>query len=251
MKKGILIFDFIINLRLGVLNCRRNILERMTYNSSSGSISNWVEKLQNIEGAIKSTQENLKRRANGLPPLPPPGLSHMQPAKPTENSSNGVTTTNGIKPKGVTAVSKPIIGLGRGKRFSKQNSLPTGVGEATTVTSASAVPAIETVSSSLNGRSEGVLAHSRPNNPQLLSNCEVIAQHQCKKQQLSVNSEVFSPSLSSSGNEILNEDQFKEQQQLSSRSEMFQQLSLKLIISDGNKTCSCYPCIKIRQFFKC
>lgn len=180
---------------------RRNILERMTYNSSSGSISSWVEKLQNIEGTIKATQENLKRRANGLPPLPPPGLSHMQPAKQAENHP-----PSAIKPKGVTAASKPIIGLGRGKRFTKQTSLPT--------TPVSSVPIRETTAFPVFGNSNEMLAQGQVEKSRLWSDSDIFGHDQSKKQQLASRSEVFDKTHLTSNNEIFSQIQSASQQQV-------------------------------------
>ena len=191
--------NFTIHKELIIFYYRRNILERMTYNSSSGSISSWVEKLQNIEGIIKATQENLKRRANGLPPLPPPGLSHMQPAKQAENHS-----ANAVKPKGVTAASKPIIGLGRGKRFTKQTSLPTGIGE-TTTTPVSGVPVVETASFPVFGNSNETLAQGQVEKSRLWSDSDIFGHDQSKKQQLASRSEVFDKSQLTSGYEIFSQ----------------------------------------------
>lgn len=234
---------------------RRNILERMTYNSTSGSISSLVEKLQNIEGAIKATQENLKRRANGLPPLPPPGLSHMQPAKQPQVDNHST-----VKPKGVAAVTKPIIGLGRGRRFNKQNSLPNSFGE-TTITS---VPAGEIASSPVTSNSSEMFTQSHLGKPQLLSNSEMFGQdHYKNQQQLTSSNEVFSmnqllQSLSANqnnnqhkqqlansskvfgqgqlqqltnGGEMLNQDQPKRQQHMLSSSEVLDQSTLQLVSS--------------------
>lgn len=213
-----------------ILNYRRNILERMTYSSSSGAISSWVEKLQNIEGIIKVTKESLKRRANGLPPLPPPGLSHMQPAKQPqpENQSSGI-----IKPKGVSTTNKPIIGLGRGKRFSKQNSLPNGISE-TTATSVSGVPAasspVLTVSSS-----NGMLAQSQLMKPQLSHSNEIFGQDQSRKQQqLATSSEMFGLNhflQSSSNSESFT---WSQPQLTSSTNEAFGQSQLQQLMMNNN-----------------
>jgi len=109
--------------------CRREILNRMSYKSTTG-ISGLVEKLKNVEAAIKATRERMERRASGLPPLPPPGLTPVYaPTKQkpqidqAPSSSIATVTTSGQKPRGITSV-KRIIGLGRGKKFSKQNSFP-------------------------------------------------------------------------------------------------------------------------------
>lgn len=199
----------------------------MTYNSSSGSISGWVEKLQNIEGAIKATQENLKRRANGLPPLPPPGLSHMQPSKQSHQQYQTENSSSGAKPKGAaTTVSKPIIGLGRGKRFTKQNSAPVGISE-TIVSPVSTVPVGGAVSSCVTGKNNGMLAQSQPDQPLLLSNGEIFGQDRSKYHQMRSSSEVSSQcqlKQQSSSSEILKENEFKRPQLLSS-SEAFRQLS--------------------------
>ena len=163
-----------------------------------------MEKLQNIEGTIKATQENLKRRANGLPPLPPPGLSHMQPAKQVENHS-----ANAIKPKGVTAVSKPIIGLGRGKRFTKQTSLPNGIGE-TTSTPVSSVPV--GASFPVFGNSNEIVGQNQVEKSRLWSDSDIFGHDQSRKQQLASRNEVFGKSQFTSNNEIFSQDQSKSQQ---------------------------------------
>ena len=175
----------------------------MTYNSSSGSISSWVEKLQNIEGLIKTTQENLKRRANGLPPLPPPGLSHMQPAKQLQQQHQMENHTN--NPKGVTSVSKPIIGLGRGKRFTKQNSLPVGIGETASVSSP---PVRETPVFPVFNNSDDVLVQNHPGKSRLRSDSDMNAADNdpsMKQRLTSRNQSQFTQPITS--NEILNQDQ--------------------------------------------
>ena len=198
----------------------------MRYNSSSGDISSWVEKLKNIEGIIKVTQESLKRRANGLPPLPPPGLSHMQPAKQpqAENQSSGI-----VKPKGVPTTNKPIIGLGRGKRFSKQNSLPNGINEITAA-SVPGVPVAETNSSPAVSNSNNKMpVQSQLMKAQLSSNNESFVQDQSRKQQqLTTSGDMFSlnnflqspstsetfiwsqPKLTSSTNEVYGQSQLQQ-----------------------------------------
>jgi len=112
----------------------------MSYKSTTG-ISGLVEKLKNVEAAIKATRERMERRASGLPPLPPPGLtpvytSTKQKPQIDHALSNSITTvtTSSQKPRGVTSV-KPIIGLGRGKKFSKQNSFPSAFDDTSTITS--------------------------------------------------------------------------------------------------------------------
>ena len=186
----------------------------MTYNSSSGSISSWVEKLQNIEGTIKATQENLKRRANGLPPLPPPGLSHMQPAKQSQHQHQIENhSANAVKPKGVTAVSKPIIGLGRGKRFTKQTSLPVGIGDTIATTPVSGIPVGDTAP--VFGNSNEMLAQSQLEKSRLWSDCDLFDYDQSKKQQLASRNDVFGKSQLqqfTSTNEIFNQHQSKSHQ---------------------------------------
>ena len=231
MKKGILLYYKKLFL---FFNYRKNILERMTYSSSSGAISSWVEKLQNIEGIIKVTKESLKRRANGLPPLPPPGLSHMQPAKQPqpENQSSGI-----IKPKGVSTTNKPIIGLGRGKRFSKQNSLPNGVGE-TTAISVSDVPVAETVLSPVPAAnsSNGMVAQSQLMKPQVSNSNEMFSQDQSKKQQqLATSSEMFGWNhflQSSSNSESFS---WSQPTLTSSTNEAFGQSQLRQLMKNNNK----------------
>jgi len=219
----------------------------MTYNSSSGSISSWVEKLQNIEAAIKVTQENLKRRANGLPPLPPPGLSHMQTKM--ENMSSCVVSPSVANPKGINAVNKPIIGLGRGKRFSKQNSLPVGEVPVSTV---SAIPVGGTISSSVIGNGDThsgeVLVQCQSWKPQLLSNDEIYSQGQIPKKQSASSSVTLGQNQKhQSGNsEIFNQDQPKIQQlasssvvfgqdQLPSNSEIFNQGKSKKLSANSSQ----------------
>jgi len=123
----------------GTLWYRKEILGRMSYESTTGSISGLVDKLKNVEAAIKATRERMERRASGLPPLPPPGLSPVYTStKPKlAQSPSSVTTsmaTSSQKPKGVNSV-KPIIGLGRGKKFSKQNSFPSAFDDSPTIPS--------------------------------------------------------------------------------------------------------------------
>ena len=109
----------------------------MSYKSTTG-ISGLVEKLKNVEAAIKATRERMERRASGLPPLPPPGLTPVYTSakqKPQIDQPPSTTvTTSSQKPRGVTSV-KPIIGLGRGKKFSKQNSFPSAFDDTSTITS--------------------------------------------------------------------------------------------------------------------
>ena len=187
----------------------------MTYNSSSGSISSWVEKLQNIEGLIKTTQENLKRRANGLPPLPPPGLSHMQPAKQSQQQHQIEDHAN--SPKGVTSVSKPIIGLGRGKKFTKQNSLPVGIGETASVSSP---PVRETPVFPAFTNGNDVVAQNQLEKSRLWSDSDVnaVGNDPSMKQRLTSRSQSQFKQLSSN-NEILNQDQSNSQQHVVHRGE--------------------------------
>lgn len=237
MKRGILAVLHTRHRITVFSNCRKNILERMTYNSSSGSISSWVEKLQNIEAAIKATQENLKRRTNGLPPLPPPGLSHMQPK--IENISSGVVPASTANPKGVNAVNKPIIGLGRGKRFSKQNSLPVGEAPITTV---SAIHVGETsVIGSSSTQSSGALPQCQSWKPWSSSNSEISSQDEMPKKQQSASSSItFGQNYMQQpkNSEAFNQDQHKirhlassvvfSQDHLSSSSEIFNQNQPKI-----------------------
>ena len=181
MKRGNFYRTYLCIIRLHIVN-RREILGRMSYESTTGSISGLVEKLKNVEAAIKATRERMERRASGLPPLPPPGLSPVYTStkqKPQTDqapcNSIATVTTSSQKPRGVTSV-KPIIGLGRGKKFSKQNSFPSAFDDTSTVTSDTGSVSSSDLKSSSSSSSVGV-SQNEPKECQPVSNIGGMHEH--------------------------------------------------------------------------